>query len=154
MSNNKYPFKSQDVSSTGFGVREKPESDHIPQVAKMVDVKPESDKNKYTMLPADPEGFIIFKPDFDTPCGEILAWVDDFSDNAQKILSELNQLQARVAELETIEDEFARFRDKVWHIDNWSRHMSRGQILKDIHEMLMPYAMVVDATQKEASHEL
>ena len=66
----------------------------------------------------------------------------------------MSQLQARVAELETIEDEFARFRDKVWHIDNWSRHMSRGQILKDIHEMLMPYAMVVDATQKEASHEL
>ena len=59
-----------------------------------------SDKNKYTMLPADPEGFIIFKPDFDTPCGEILAWVDDFSDNAQKILAELNQLQARVKELQ------------------------------------------------------
>ena len=37
MPNIKYPFKSQDVSSTGFGKRVKPESDHIPDATKMVD---------------------------------------------------------------------------------------------------------------------
>jgi hypothetical protein len=109
MPNLNYPFKSSDRAYCGFGKRVKPASDHIPDATKMVDkpvdvkqeeVKPDSDKNKYTMLPADPEGFIIFKPDFDTPCGEILAWVDDFSDNAQKILAELNRLQERIKELE------------------------------------------------------
>ena len=37
MSNIKYPFTSQDVSSTGFGKRDKPVSNHIPDTTKMVD---------------------------------------------------------------------------------------------------------------------
>lgn len=117
MSNIKYPFKSQDVSSTGFGVREKP------------------DHNAYVIEK-------IHK-----------AYVRGLEQSKIELIDECERLEARVKELKTIEDEFARFRDKVRHIDNWSRHMPRGQILKDIHEMLMPFAMVVDASKKEASHE-